>query len=70
MAQVNGYWPVISERRARSQALPWEDFGGHSGTGTDFFSPSTLVVPRQYHSTNSVNINIYIIFGQDVPVVY
>jgi hypothetical protein len=32
--------------------------GGQSGTGTDFFSKSSLVFPCQYHSTMSLHTHI------------
>jgi hypothetical protein len=45
MAQAASRRLVIAEARVQSQGSPW--IGGHWDT---FFSPSTLVVPCQYHS--------------------
>ena len=40
----------ISEvARVQSQVIPCEICGGQSGTRTVFFSPNTLIFPRQYH---------------------
>jgi hypothetical protein len=43
--------PVAEEALVRSRVSPREICGGRSGTGTGV-SPTTLVLPCQYHSTN------------------
>ena len=44
--------PLALEASVRSQPSPCKTFGGKSDTGTSF-SPSTLVFPSQYPSTNA-----------------
>jgi hypothetical protein len=46
MAQVVSRRPLTAEARVN----PYGIFGGQSGTGTGF-SPSSSVLPCQYHST-------------------
>ena len=43
--------PVTAESGVRSRVSPSENYGGQSGTGTGFSSPSTSVFSSQDHST-------------------
>jgi hypothetical protein len=45
IAQVVRCQPVTADAWVGSKASPCGIFGGQSGTGTDFFPPSTLVFP-------------------------
>jgi len=53
MVQAVSRWPVTAEVRIRSHSNSCEVNGGPSGTGTGF-TPSTSVLPCQYHSTNAL----------------
>ena len=52
MAQAVSRRPLTAEARVRSRVSPCGFCGGQSGTGTGF-SPSTLVLPCQFHSTGA-----------------
>jgi hypothetical protein len=52
MAQAASRWTFIVEARARSQANPCNIYVEQNSTVT-VLSPSTLVLPCQYHSTNA-----------------
>jgi hypothetical protein len=52
MAQVASRRPLIAEARVQSWVSPCGICGGQSGTWTGF-SPSTLVSPCQFHSTDA-----------------
>jgi hypothetical protein len=60
MAQVVSRRPLTVEARVRAPVNPCGICGGQSGTGTDF-SPSSSVVPCQYHPT--VALQTHIIWG-------
>ena len=49
IAQAVSRWPLATKARALFQVSPSEICGGKSGTGTGF-SPSTSLIPCQYHS--------------------
>jgi hypothetical protein len=52
MAQAVSRRPPTAEDRVRSRISPCGICGGQSRTGTGF-SPSTLVLPCQFHSTGA-----------------
>jgi hypothetical protein len=52
MAQAVSRRPLTAEARVRSQVNPCGICGGQSGTGTGF-SPSTSLLPCQFHSTGA-----------------
>jgi hypothetical protein len=52
MAQAVSRQPVTAEAWVRSRFGPCGICGGQSGTGTGF-SPSTSVLPCQFHSTGA-----------------
>jgi hypothetical protein len=52
MVQAVSRRPLTAEARVRSRASPCGICGGQSGTGTGF-SPSTSVLPCQFHSTGA-----------------
>jgi hypothetical protein len=59
MAQALSRRPLSTKTRARSQASPCGICGGQSGTRAGF-SPSILVFPCQYHSTNNSYLFIHL----------
>jgi hypothetical protein len=60
MAQVVSRRPLTAEARVRARVNPCGICGAQSGTGTGF-SPSSSVLPCQYHST--VALQTHIILG-------
>jgi hypothetical protein len=58
--QVVSRRPLAAEAWVRSRVNPCGICGGQNGTGTGF-SPSSLVLPCQYHST--VAVQTHIIWG-------
>jgi hypothetical protein len=60
MAQVVSRRPLTAEARVRCRVNPRGICGGQSGTVT-VFSPSSSVLPCQYHST--VTLQTHIIWG-------
>jgi hypothetical protein len=57
MAQVVSRRPLTAEARVRARFNTCSICGGQSGTGTGF-SPSSSVVPCQYHSTVALQTRV------------
>jgi hypothetical protein len=62
MAQVFSRRPITTEARVRARVNPCGIYDRRSGTGTGF-SPSSSVLPCQYHST--VALHTHIICGMN-----
>jgi hypothetical protein len=63
MAQAVTRWPLTAEVRVRTRVSPGEIWGGQVNTGTGF-SPSPLVFPCQYLSTEALHTHVpYNIWG-------
>jgi hypothetical protein len=57
MSQVVSRRPLTAEARVRARVNPCGIYGGQSGIGTGF-SPSSSVLPCQYHSTVALQTHI------------
>jgi hypothetical protein len=57
MAQAVSRRTITTESRVRARVNTCGICGGQSGTGTGF-SPSSSVLPRQYHSTVVLHTHI------------
>jgi hypothetical protein len=62
VTQAVSHLPLTAEARVRARLSPRRICGGNRSIGTDF-SPSSSVIPCQYHST--VTLHIHIIWGMN-----